>query len=379
MSDEIIRTAFDRVQRAAGGDLVDWEGWYWPNHFGDQAAEHQAVRTDVGVWDASPLRKWAFAGPDALAAADRIFTNDMAGLEVGQVRYAPFCDENGKMVGDGTVFKTGEDSCIVVTALDTDLDHFRGVVSGLDVEIEPRTQATPQLGINGPRSRELLQSLTDADVSGLGYFRFWPDLVDVGGVSCWVSRTGYSGELGYELFCSPDGAEQLWDAVAGAGAQPYGLAAVETIRIEAGLIFIGYDYFQHETSPYDMGLDKVIRLDKGDFCGKAALAAEAQNPPNRFVTLVVDGGRPGVRRRGHEGRRAGRHADEPVREPDARQDDRPDRASLRPRARRRAGRGRGRRRHRSGNGRPDAHLRHGEDAAARVSRPDISGPHRLGM
>ena len=129
MSDEIIRTAFDRVQRAAGGDLVDWEGWYWPNHFGDQAAEHQAVRTDVGVWDASPLRKWAFAGPDALAAADRIFTNDMAGLEVGQVRYAPFCDENGKMVGDGTVFKTGADSCIVVTALDTDLDHFRTVVS----------------------------------------------------------------------------------------------------------------------------------------------------------------------------------------------------------------------------------------------------------
>ena len=289
MSDEIIRTAFDRVQRAAGGDLVDWEGWYWPNHFGDQAAEHQAVRTDVGVWDASPLRKWAFAGPDALAAADRIFTNDMAGLEVGQVRYAPFCDENGKMVGDGTVFKTGADSCIVVTALDTDLDHFRTVVSGLDVEIEPRTQATPQLGINGPRSREVLQSLTDADVTGLGYFRFWPDLVDVGGVSCWVSRTGYSGELGYELFCSPDGAEQLWDAVAGAGAQPYGLAAVETIRIESGLIFIGYDYFQHETSPYDMGLDKVIRLDKGDFCGKAALAAEAQNPPNRFVTLVVEG------------------------------------------------------------------------------------------
>ena len=96
----------------AGGDLVDWEGWYWPNHFGDQAAEHLAVRTDVGVWDASPLRKWGFAGPDALTAADRIFTNDMAGLEVGQVRYAPFCDENGKMVGDGTVFKTGEDSCI---------------------------------------------------------------------------------------------------------------------------------------------------------------------------------------------------------------------------------------------------------------------------
>ena len=129
-------------------------------------------------------------------------------------------------------------------------------------------------------------------MSGLRYFRFWPEPVKVGGVPCWVSRTGYSGELGYELFCSPDGAEQLWDAVVGAGAQPYGLAAVETIRIESGLLFIGRDYFQHETSPYDVGLDKLIRLDKAEFCGRDALAAEATRPPNRFVTLVVDGAVP---------------------------------------------------------------------------------------
>jgi aminomethyltransferase len=102
---EIIRTAFDGVQRKLGAEFMDWEGWYWPSHFGDSVAEHQAVRQGVGVWDESPLRKWDFSGPDALAAADRIFTNDMLGLEVGQVRYAPFCDENGKMVGDGTVFK----------------------------------------------------------------------------------------------------------------------------------------------------------------------------------------------------------------------------------------------------------------------------------
>ena len=289
---EIIRTAFDAPQRALGGDLVDWEGWYWPNHFGDPIAEHHAIRTDVGVWDASPLRKWLFRGPDALRAADRAFTNDMAGLEVGQVRYAPFCDENGKMVGDGTVFRIADDQCIAVTALDTDLDHFRAVVDGLELEIDPITQESPQLGINGPRSRELLQGLTDADVSSLRYFRFWPEQVEVAGVPCWVSRTGYSGELGYELFCPPDGAAQLWDAVVAAGARPYGLAAVETIRIESGLIFIGYDYFQHETSPYDMGLDKLIRLDQADFHGRSALAAVAADPPNRFVTLVVDGAVP---------------------------------------------------------------------------------------
>ncbi|MEX1263183.1 MAG: aminomethyltransferase family protein [Actinomycetota bacterium] len=293
MSEEIFRTAFDRPQRAMRVvQHLDSEGWYWPKHFGDPVAEHRAIRSDVGVWDASPLRKLAFSGPDAVKAVDRIFTNDMVSLEVGQVRYTPFCDEKGKMVGECTVFKTADDAFIAVTALDSDLDHCRAVAGGLSVEIEATTRSLPQLGITGPRSRALLQSLTEADVSGLRYFRFWPEQVEVGGVPCLVSRLSYSGELGYELYCSPDGAEQLWDAVVGAGATPFGLAAVETIRIESGLLFIGRDYFQHQTSPFDVGLDKLVRLDKARFCGRDALAAEAASPPNRFVTLVVDGAVP---------------------------------------------------------------------------------------
>jgi aminomethyltransferase len=284
-----IRTAFDRVQRDLGAEFMDWEGWYWPSHFGDPVAEHKAVREAVGVWDESPLRKWDFSGPDALAAADRIFTNDMLGLEIGQVRYAPFCDENGKMVGDGTVFKFTDSSCWVITALDSDLDHFQDVVSGMDVQIDPVTEKLPHVQLQGPRSRELLAGLCDDDVEGLGYFHFWPHQTHVGRVPCWVSRTGYSGELGYEIFCDPDYAEELWGVLTDAGAQPYGLAAVETLRIESGLIFIGYDYFQHETDPIDMSLDKVIRLDKGDFHGKAALAETAKSPLRRMVTLVVEG------------------------------------------------------------------------------------------
>ena len=290
MSAETIRTAFDRVQRELGGDFVEWEGWYWPNHFGDAVVEHRAVRERVGVWDESPLRKWDFRGRDALVAADRIFTNDMLGLAVGQVRYGPFCDENGKMVGDGTVFKFADDHAWVVTALDSDLEHFRDVVSGLSVEIEPITAELPHVQLQGPLSRDVLASLTDADVGGLGYFRFWPERVSVGDVSCWVSRTGYSGELGYEIFCRPEAAEELWRTLTAAGAAPYGLAAVETLRIESGLVFIGYDYFQHETDPFDMSLDKVIRLDTGDFHGKQALEETAEDPPRRFVTLAVEGG-----------------------------------------------------------------------------------------
>ncbi len=109
MSGETISTAFDAVQRNTGAEFMEWEGWFWTTHFGDAVGEHEAVRQNVGVWDESPLRKWDFRGPDALRAADRIFTNDMLGLQVGQVRYAPFCDENGKMVGDGTVLKFSDD------------------------------------------------------------------------------------------------------------------------------------------------------------------------------------------------------------------------------------------------------------------------------
>jgi aminomethyltransferase len=290
VSTQIVETAFARPQRELGCEFMDWEGWYWPSHFGDPVAEHRAVRESVGVWDESPLRKWEFRGRDALAAADRIFTNDMLGLEVGQVRYAPFCDENGKMVGDGTVLKLADDHAWVITALDSDFDHFQGIVGDLDVAIEPITEQLPHVQLQGPRSRDVLAGLTEADVGALGYFRFWPEPVMVGDVSCWVSRTGYSGELGYEIFCRPDGAEDLWRTLTEAGATPYGLAAVETLRIESGLIFIGYDYFQRETGPFDMSLDKVIRLDTRDFHGKDALTRTAEDPPRRLTTLVVDGG-----------------------------------------------------------------------------------------
>jgi aminomethyltransferase len=289
MSVEPVRTAFDGPQRELGCEFTDWEGWLWPNHFGDPEAEHRAVREGVGIWDESPLRKWELRGPDALRAADRVFTNDMLGLETGQVRYGPFCDADGKMVGDGTVFKFDDEHAWAITALDSDLAHFEAVTGGLEVEIRPVTSDLPHVQLQGPRSRELLAGVCEADLSGLGYFRFLPAQVRVGSVPAWVSRTGYSGELGYEIFCSPADAEALWSSLTAAGAVPYGLAAVETLRIESGLIFIGYDYFQHETSPFDMSLDKVIRLDGEDFHGREALEATALSPPNRLVTLAVEG------------------------------------------------------------------------------------------
>ena len=210
---DLHRTAFYGVQEQAGATWTDWEGWAWAADFGDPVAEHQATRTACNLWDESPLRKWDLRGPGALSLADAVFTNDMAPLEVGQVRYGPICDENGLMVMDGTVFNLGDDHCLSITSYDSDLDWFRQVASdrGLDVDVQDRTAQLPHLQVQGPRSRDILAPITEGvDVGALRYFRFETEGVKVGGVPCWLSRTGYSGELGFELYCNAENAEELW-------------------------------------------------------------------------------------------------------------------------------------------------------------------------
>ena len=194
------------------------------------------------------------------------------------------------MVDDGTVFKHADDHLWVAT---NGLDHeayFADATKGLDVTVEYIAPELPHLQVQGPRSREALQPLTDADLGSLRYFHFIPEEVRVGGVPVWLSRTGFSGELGYELFTRPEHAEDLWSVIEGTGAVPYGVDVVEPIRIEAGMIVTDYDYEAHQRTPYDLGLDRVVALDaNGDFMGKEALRAVAAAPPNRFKTLRLDG------------------------------------------------------------------------------------------
>ncbi|MGH2872814.1 MAG: aminomethyltransferase family protein [Solirubrobacteraceae bacterium] len=295
---ELHRTAFDDCQRQAGASWTDWEGWAWAADFGDATAEHVATRTASNLWDESPLRKWDLRGSDALALADALFTNDMSKLEVGQVRYGAICDEQGKMVMDGTVFHVSEGHCLSVTSYDSDLDWYRKVASdrGLDVTIEDRTAQMPHLQVQGPKAREVLAPIIEgADVGTLRYFRFITDGVTAGGVPIWLSRTGYSGELGFELYCSPEDAPRLWDAVIKAGRphdlKPIGLSAIETLRIESGLLFPDIDYFPHQTDPFEVRLDNVVKLDKTtDFVGRDALRQIAANGTARLLTtLRIDG------------------------------------------------------------------------------------------
>jgi len=295
---ELHTTAFDQVQRDAGASWTDWEGWAWAADFGDAVAEHNATRNACNLWDESPLRKWDMKGPDALKLADALFTNDMSALEVGQVRYGAICDDDGRMIMDGTIFKYADDHCFSITSYDSDLDHFRQVAAdrGFDVEVTDMTAAMPHLQVQGPLAREVLGPITEgADVAELRYFRFIPEGMTVGGVPVMLSRTGYSGELGFEIYCKPDDAAELWNAILKSGGahglRPIGLSALETLRIESGLLFPDVDYFPHQTDPYEVRLDNVVKPDKpGDFVGKEALKRiAAEGTPRLLTTLRIDG------------------------------------------------------------------------------------------
>ena len=295
---ELHRTAFDDVQRQAGASWTDWEGWAWAADFGDAIAEHNATRTACNVWDEAALRKWDMRGTGALALADALFTNDMAALELGQVRYGAICDEDGKMIMDGTIFHVAKDHCFSITSYDSDLDWFRKVASdrGFDVELKDVTDDMPHLQVQGPLARDVLRPITEgADIDTLRYFRFLTDGVSVGGVPVWLSRTGYSGELGFELYCKPEDASELWNAVLRAGEshglRPIGLSAIETLRIESGLLFPDIDYFPHQTDPFEVRLDNVIKLKTdNDFVGREALERiAAEGTPRLLTTLRIDG------------------------------------------------------------------------------------------
>lgn len=283
------KTPFHDVMAGFGAEFTELFGSLWPDHFGDIPAEYRAQREDVGVMDASPINKWEFRGPDATIAAQRVHTNNIFGAAVGQVRYGGFCDADGLMIDDGTVFKLADDHLWVMTNKNTRAQHFADATADLDVHIEDITASLPHLFFQGPSSRSALAKITDVDLSKLGWFRFLPEQVTVAGVPVWLSRTGVSGELGYEFFCRPEDAPDLLrNVVRETGARPYGLTAIETVRIESGIIVTDTDYPEHTYTPYDVSFDHLVDL-RRDFVGRDALAKIADKPrDHRMVTLRLD-------------------------------------------------------------------------------------------
>lgn len=285
---EPVRSVLHDAQVAQGATFRDDDGWLWTTGFGDPAGGYAAITEGAAMWDVYPLVKWDVHGPQSAQAVQRVFTGDVLGQAVGQVRYGAFTDSEGLLVDDGTVFKHADDHFWVFTNTSGFGEHWASHVGGLDVEWVNRVPEMPLVSVQGPRSREVLQSLTSVDLTGLRYFWFRTDRVDVGGVPCWLMRTGFSGELGFELVPVPDGAAALWAALGAAGAVPIGLDTVEPARIEAGLIIYSTDYTPGMHSPYDVSLDRFVALGSGaPFVGRRRLEQIAAAPPNRLKTLVL--------------------------------------------------------------------------------------------
>ena len=277
----------------------DWAGFYAVSAYETHHEhEYNAIRNACALIDISPLFKYRVGGPDALRLVNRVITRDAAAMAVGRVYYTPWCDEHGKVIDDGTVTRTGP-SEFRWTAADPNLRWFSENASGLDVQVDDLSESVAALALQGPTSRRVLQQVCDADLSTLKYFRSTTG--SIAGVRVDVSRTGYTGDLGYEIWMPWDSALQVWDAIVGAGAafdlHPVGMLALDVARIEAGLLLTDVDFQSsrkaliesQKYSPFELGLGRLVDLQKGPFIGRAALAEEIRRGIARqIVGLEVD-------------------------------------------------------------------------------------------
>jgi aminomethyltransferase len=260
--------------------------------------EYWAIRNSAALLDVSPLYKYHLSGSDAMRLLDRVVTRDMRRLAVGQVYYTPWCDEHGKVVDDGTVSRLDETRYRLTSAEPT-LRWLAMNAVGLEVEIEDVSEKIASLALQGPKSRLILDSASNTPISDLRYFRHAH--TQIGGIPVTVSRTGYTGDLGYELWCDAEHAVPLWDALMKAGhdysVTPAGILALDVARVEAGLIMLDVDYQSahraviedQKSSPFELNLGWAVSLDKDNFVGKKALKAEkARGPAWQLVGLDIE-------------------------------------------------------------------------------------------
>ncbi len=260
--------------------------------------EYAAIRNAAALIDVSPLYKYILMGCDAARLLDRMVTRDITKIRVGQVFYTPWCDVAGKVIDDGTISRL-EESTFRLTSADSSLRWLWMNAVGLDVSIEDVSERVGALSLQGPLSRAVLQQVSPADFGALKYFRLVRTTVR--DIPVTISRTGYTGDLGYEIWVDAGRAEDLWDALIAAGT-PYGIVpagvwALDIARIEAGLVMLEVDYHsahramieEQKSSPYEINLGWTVSADKGPFNGRRALAAERANGPAwAFVGIEVE-------------------------------------------------------------------------------------------
>jgi aminomethyltransferase len=277
----------------------DWAGYYAVSAFETHHDhEYNAIRNACALIDVSPLFKYRVSGPDAMRLVDRVITRDAKKLAVGQVYYTPWCDEEGKVIDDGTVTRVDE-QVYRWTAADPNLRWFTENAAGLDVSVDDVSERIAALALQGPTSARLLQHVSTASIDQLRYFRATSG--SIAGVNVDISRTGYTGDLGFEIWMPWDDALRVWDAIVDAGdafdLHPTGMLALDVARIEAGLLLIDVDFHSsrkamiesQKYSPFELGLGRLVDSKKGPFIGRSALLAEQRRGHARqIVGIEVD-------------------------------------------------------------------------------------------
>jgi aminomethyltransferase len=296
-------TAFHPRSSGMTKSFVEYRGYWLPHCFNNEGAiaEYWACREKVVVMDLSPLRKFEVLGPDAELLMQRTVTRDIRKLAVGQVVYTALCNETGGMIDDATVFRLGENNFRFVGGDPYDGVWLREVAERGDMRawVKPSTDQLHNLAVQGPHSREALASIvwtppTQPSLEELKWFRFLIGRIGShDGIPIIVSRTGYTGELGYEVWCHPSDGPAVWDAIWAAGEpygiKPLGLEALDMLRIESGLIFAGYE-FDDQVDPFEAGIGFAVALaNEEDFIGREALVDRQAHPHRRLVGLELDG------------------------------------------------------------------------------------------
>jgi aminomethyltransferase len=280
------RTPLTHVHEQLGAALTDFAGWLMPLRYGSETAEHNAVRTAAGMFDLSHMGEIAVTGAGGGGGVGWAVVGEPSALKPGKARYTMICAEDGGVLDDLIVYRLGDaDFLVVANAANTAvvLDALTERAADFDAAVTDRTSDYALIALQGPRAAGILGPLTDADLGEVKYYASYP--AKVAGKPVLLARTGYTGEDGFELFASPADAESLWASLSVAGSGdgliPAGLAARDTLRLEAGMPLYGNE-LGPDITPYDAGLGRVVRLEKSaDFVGREALTARAAAPAER--------------------------------------------------------------------------------------------------
>ncbi len=287
------RTPLYEIHLALGARMVPFAGWEMPVQYHSILDEHRTVRSAVGLFDLSHMGELHVSGPQGLDFLRHAVISDPGALAPGQAQYSMLCTADGGIVDDLIIYRVDDGYLVVCNAANREADvaHLRGLLAstGMDAVLDDRSDRTALVAPQGPRAAELLKTLTDADIDGLGYYHCTPGVV--AGIACLIARTGYTGEDGFELFCDPADAANLWHAVHDAGApfglKPCGLGSRDTLRLEAGMPLYGNE-LDRGTNPYEANMGRVVKLGKGPFHGSEALRRiHDAGPERRLVGLVM--------------------------------------------------------------------------------------------